>query len=305
LPDQQGGPDVTWVSTQQNLIAYTFLVRLVNELDAAGNTTAAVPYAAAASTISTAINADLLVTGATGTHFLEGLNDPVQALDVQALGAMYLQGTGQSALAAQVLGYAQSNFAVSGRSITESPDPATYNMTYSAPGLFSGYAPYAGTGAPRVLWAEGTDEMRLAEAELGENTSALDTDIANWTAITAGGGTLQADQTLTSSAYGVQYNVWPAAAATAWTVLAQAAPAFFAAPLPVGASLVSNWTAVRGGNLITTTPNGQVAMVTGSGERRVLAGSATTSNYTITWCPPASSGTASPTRWSSACTATP
>jgi hypothetical protein len=278
----RGGSDVTWVSTQQNLIAYTFLVRLVNELDTAGSTTAATPYAAAAATMSTAINADLLVTDATGTHFLEGLNDPVQALDVQALGAMYLQGTGQPALAAQVLAYAQSNFPVSGRSITESSNPATYNMTYSAPGPFSGYAPYAGTGAPRVLWAEGTDEMRLAEAALGDNTSALDASIANWAAITGGGGTLQVDQTLTSSAYGVQYHVWPAAVATAWTVLAQGAPAFFAAPLPAGASLVSNWTAVRGGNLITTTANGQVSMAAGAGERRVLAGPATASNYTIT-----------------------
>ncbi len=277
----QGGPDVTWVSTQQNLIAYTFLVRLVNELDNAGNTTAAAPYAAAASTISAAINADLLVTDATGTHFLEGLNDGTQALDAQALGAMYLQGTGQSALAAQVLAYAQSNFAVSGRSITESSNPGTYNLTYSAPGPFAGYAPYAGAGAPRVLWAEGTDEMRLAEAALGQNTTSLDTDIASWAAITSG-GTLQADQTLTSGAYGVQYNVWPAAAPTAWTMLAQGAPAFFAAPLPAGTSLVSNWTAVRGGNLITTSANGQVAMVTGSGERRVLAGAATGSNYTIT-----------------------
>jgi hypothetical protein len=278
----QGGPDVTWVSTQQNLIAYSFLVRLVNELQGTGNTVAAAPYQTAASAISTAINSSLLITDASGTHFLEGLNDPTQALDVQALGAMYLEGTGQPALAAQVLAYAQSNFAVTGRSVTETSDPATYNMTYSAAGPFSGYAPYAGPGAPNVIWAEGTAEMRLAEAALGQSTSALDTSIASWDAITNGGGTLQADQTVTSSSYGVQYHVWPAAVATAWTLLAQSAPAFFAAPLPAATSLVTNWDAVRGGNLITTSTNGQVSMTTGSGERRVLAGSPTASNYTIT-----------------------
>jgi hypothetical protein len=41
---------------------------------------------------------------------------------------------------------------------------------------------------------------------------------------------LQADQAVTSKAYGVEYHVWPASTAAAWTVLAQSAPTFFAAP---------------------------------------------------------------------------
>jgi len=280
----KGGPDVSWVSTQHNLISYVFLVRLSNELVAGGNTTAAAPYQAAAATISTAINADLLVVDSSGAHFLQGLNDSTQTLDVQALGAMYLNGIGQPALAGQVLAYAQSTFGITGRSVTQSADPATYNLTYAAAGPFSGYAPYAGVGAPDVLWAEGSGEMRLAQAALGQDTTALDASIANWANITRSGnlGPLQADRTVTNAAYGAEYHVWPASTTDAWTVLAQTAPAFFAAPLPAATSLVTGWTAVRGGNLITTYPDGRVAMTTGSGERRVLAGSPTASDYTIT-----------------------
>lgn len=282
----RGGPDVGWYSTEHNLTAYVFLTRLGAELQAAGSTTAATRYQSAATALSTAINANLLVLEASGAHFLQGLGDETQALDVQALGAMYLQGTGQAALAAQVLAYAQANFAVSGRSVTESANPATYNQTYSATGPFSGYAPYAGKGAPDVLWAEGSGEVRVAEGALGQDTSALDKSIAAWTAITAGRkqGTLQADQTVASQPFGVEYHVWPASSAAAWTMLSPVAPAFFAAPLPAATSLVSAWTKVRGGNQITTYPEGRVEMLTGSGggERRVLAGPSTATDYTVT-----------------------
>jgi hypothetical protein len=279
----KGGPDVKWVSTQHNLISYVFLARLSKELQGAGNAAAAARYQAAAATIAAAINAKLLVVDASGAHFLQGLNDDTQTLDVQALGAMYLQGTGQPALASQALAYAQSNFAVGDRSVKESSDRATYNMTYASAGPFSGYAPYAGRGAPDVLWAEGSGEMRLAEAALGQDTGVLDKSIANWANVTRGGnqGPLQSDETVRSDSYGAEFHVWPASTTAAWTVLSQSAPAFFTAPLAAATSLVTDWTKVRGGNLITTYPDGQVAMTTSGGERRVLA-SATASDYTVT-----------------------
>lgn len=278
----RGGPDVTWTSTQHNLIAYVFLIRLGNELQAAGDLTSAAHYRSAAVTIANAIDANLLVSDGSSAHFLEGLNDPTQTLDVQALGAMFLQGTGQPTVAAQVLSYAQNTFAVSGHSVAASSDAATYNLAYSATGPFSGYMPYAGPGAPNILWAEGSGEMRLAEAALGQDTSTLDRSIADWAAITAGSGNapLQADKTYNNGT-GLEYHVWPASTTAAWTVLAKAAPAFFAAPLPPAATLVNQWTAVRGGNLITTHTNGQVEM-TGAGERRVLAGPPAGTDYTVT-----------------------
>ena len=158
----KGGPDVSWVSSEHNLVAYVFLARLAAELQAAGKASDAARYQAAASTLAAAINANLLVSDAAGSRFRQGLGDDTPALDVQALGAMYLQGIGQPALAAQVLAYAQATFALAGRAVSESADPATYNLTYSAPGPFSGFAPYAGPGAPDVLWAEGAGQMRLA-----------------------------------------------------------------------------------------------------------------------------------------------
>jgi hypothetical protein len=280
----RGGPDVQWYSTEHNLTAYTFLSRLAAELQAAGKTVAAGRFQSAATALSTAINTNLLVVETTGAHFLQGLGDETQALDVQALGAMYLQGTGQATEAAEVLAYTRANFGVVGRTVKESADPATYNMTYSAAGPFTGYAPYAGKGAPDVLWAEGSGEMRVAEGAVGSDTSALEKSIAAWAAITAGAkqGPLQADRTVTSQAFGVEYHVWPAAGAAAWTMLAPVAPAFFAAPLPTATSLVTGWTKVRGGNLITTYPEGRVEMLTGSGERRVLAGPPTATDYTVT-----------------------
>jgi hypothetical protein len=279
----KGGPDVAWVSTQHNLIAYVFLSRLAGELQSNGSTKAAVRYQAAAAAISAAIDAKLLVTDSSGTHFREGLNDDTQALDVQALGAMYLQGTNRAALATQVLAYAQKNFGINDRSVATSKDPATYNMTYSAAGPFSGYAPYAGAGTPDVLWAEASGEMRLAEAALGQDTSALDKSIASWAAITSdqGQGPLQADRAF-NNGHDVEYHVWPASTAAAWTVLSRSSPAFFAAPLPPATTLVNSWTAVRGGNLISIYPDGRVIMNTGGGERRVLAGSPTATDYTVT-----------------------
>jgi hypothetical protein len=278
----KGGPDVSWVSTQHNLIAYVFLARLADELRGAGKPATAARYQTAATTIAAAINADLLVKDASGAHFRQGLKDDTQAVDVQALGALYLQGTGQSSLAAQVLAYADHTFSVSDLSVTKSSAPDTYNKTYAATGPFAGYAPYAGEGAPAVRWAEASGEMRLAKAALGQDTGALDTSIAEWAAITHGAGVLQADRTVKSDATGVDFHVWPASTAAAWTVLSESAPAFFAAPLPAVTTLVDSWTKVRGGNSITTYPDGRVDMTAAAGERRVLSGGSTATDYTVT-----------------------
>ena len=169
-------------------------------------------YDDAAIRIAGAIDANLIVQDGSSAHFLEGLGDPVQALDVQALGTIYLQSRGQRGLAAEVLAYAQSTFAVSGRSITLSKDPSTYNMTYAAPGPFSGLTPYVGANAPGVLLAGGTAEVRLAAADLGQPTTALDQQLAAFAKVTAanGGAMLEADSTMTNVNYGVEYHVWPA-----------------------------------------------------------------------------------------------
>ncbi|MGA2165807.1 MAG: hypothetical protein ABSH36_15250, partial [Solirubrobacteraceae bacterium] len=277
----RGGPDVKWVSTQHNLIAYAFLARLGTELVGDGEASVAARYQAAAAQISAGIAKYLFVQDTTGAWFREGLEDNVESLDVQALGAMYLQGQNEADFGKLVLTHAQTYFALSGRSIALSSTPATYNMSYSATGPFTGFEPYLGTGAPEVLWFEGTAEMRMAAATYGQSTTALDASMSEWEALTPAGGVLQSNQTLTSSSYGVEYHVWPAAAAAAWVVLAQSASSLLSVPLPTGTTLVSAWNKARGGNNIATPAAGVVDM-TGSGERRALAGPVTGTDYTVT-----------------------
>ncbi len=225
----RGGADVTWISTQNNLLAYALLARLGRDLSAAHTATAA-RDAAAATAIAAGITSGLVST-AGGTHLIEGVGDTVLPLDVQSLGAMFLRSRGQTGLARQVVAFANTRFAVSGRSVVRSAAPATYNETYSAPGPFTGYRPFAGSGTPDVLWFEGTAQMRAAAAAVGESTHALDASIRSWERITShtGDAPLMADRTVDAGGYG-EYHVWPAAAGAAWAVLAADGPGLFPAP---------------------------------------------------------------------------
>jgi hypothetical protein len=223
----RGGPDVTWYSTQHNLLAYSFLQLLATELIADGNHPSANTYSTAANKISSGIESSLLVHNGGTAYFIEGLGDSVQSLDADALGAMYLQGRNETAVAQEVLAYADSQFAVSGRSIVKSNNPAAYNETYAANGPFSGFKPYLGTGAPNVLWTEGSAEMLLTQEILGQPTTALSQSLSAIAALTPGEAPVQADQVAISTAYGEEYHVWPSAAAGAWMLLAEHKPAAF------------------------------------------------------------------------------
>jgi hypothetical protein len=241
-----GGPGIPWYSTQHNLLAYFFLSSLSADLKEAGDEKGAARYGSAASEIREAIDANLLVKDDSGTHFIQGLGDNVVPFDVQAYGAMYLQTLrdekdgvhvldarlGGPAEASEVLDYAAANFAASKRSIVKSTDEATYNDTYSADGPFEGFRPYAEQASPDVLWFEATPMLREATASLGADTTTLDGWIEAWTAILAkqGGAPLQVNQTVTDSAYGVEYHVWPAAAPAAWVLLSRSDPTFFSSP---------------------------------------------------------------------------
>jgi hypothetical protein len=220
-----GGPDVSWYSTQHNLLAYAFFVVLGNELIASGAATSALTYWSAASRIASGIESNLLVRSGSTAYFIEGLGDNVQSLDADALGAMYLESRGEGSLAQQVATYAQGGFAVTGRSIVHSSEPSTYNTTYAAKGPFSGFKPYLGTSAPNVLWTEGSAEMLLTLQTLRQSTTALSQSLNAIAAITPSDAPLQSDQTATSIPYGAEYHVWPAAAAGAWMLLAGHQPA--------------------------------------------------------------------------------
>jgi len=242
-----GGPDVSWSSTQHNLVARAFFARLADAIDlkltsgkgkcsggltgltSTQATTFSTQLRAAVTLIDAGINRQLYVrltpatTGRSATagtaYFREGVNDDVRPVDAQALGAAWLLGLGRDQDAQAVLNYTDQSMLVTGRSVTKSSDPATYNQTYSGTGPYTGYRPYADSSSPNVLWIEGTLEMVFAKNELGLDTSSLDASVTSWQAITGSfAGPLQADRTVTGNVFN-EYHPWPDAAGGAWELL--------------------------------------------------------------------------------------
>jgi hypothetical protein len=214
-----GGPDVTWVSTQHNLIAWFFLSSVGSDVNTGLKSS---DLKKAVDAIADGIEHSLIVpVDATHSAFAEGVNDPIRPLDVQTLGLLFLEASnrghsGKPTTADKVRAYLGSAYPVAGRSIVRSSDPASFNQTYAAPGPFSGYRPYAGSTGPDVLWAEGTAQVRFALKALGENTSVLDKTISLWGAVTKA-GPLGADRA--AGAEINEYHVWPTAAAASWTLM--------------------------------------------------------------------------------------
>jgi hypothetical protein len=224
----RGGPGISWYSTQHNILAYEFLGHLALELNNAGDSAGYLKYGAPAGTIGTAILANMVKDTGTSTHFIQGLGDLAQPLDVQALGAMFEMANDNNTTAANVLTYAKANFTLTGRSIVKSTNVATYNNTYAAAGPFSGYKPYKDTTGPSVIAFDGTPMLRMLTAALGQSTTTLDSWISSWRAVAGTSvGPLQSDQTVSNAAFGVEYHVWPSAASAAWVLLSQSAPTFF------------------------------------------------------------------------------
>lgn len=222
----RGGPGIAWSSTLHNLIAYTFFRRMAVE-DPANRAT----YQAAADRIASGIENDLLVNDGSGLRFLEGLNDTIEPLDVQALGAIYLWGRSRFSSATEVLGRVPARFGVSGMKIALSANPETYNQTWSSPSTFSGFKPYNTTKIPNVAWFEGAAQVRAATAATGGSVTALDAESKKWRDVTASGASaapLQANASVTSTRreFDIEYHVWPAAAAAAWWLLASNEPRF-------------------------------------------------------------------------------
>ncbi len=186
-------------------------------------------YDAAASAIAAGLRKLTLVDG---RRFVQGVGDGVRPLDVQTLGSLFLldqAGSDKAATAeaAAVVATATKDYPVEDVSVARSKDSATFNMTYEAKGPFAGYRPYADRGAPDVLWAEGTAQMRFALDEarrrgkagikVGEN---LADEIQRWLKITSdrGEGPLGASRTVTGNPFN-EYHVWPTSAAGSWVLI--------------------------------------------------------------------------------------
>ena len=222
----KGGPNVSWMSTLHNLIAYAFLARAARE-----DPVNTVRYSTAATRILNAIDSNLLVDDKNGLRYLQGLNDPVDALDTQAIGAIHLAGRNRFLSAAEVLDGVTDRFAVKNQKILLNNSEKKYNQTWSSKEFFSGFKPYASTKVPQVIWFEGTAEVRAATAVNFRSTATLDAESKKWREVTEKGGSsapLQANETILEGRdeLDVEYHVWPAAAATAWQLLSTNEPRF-------------------------------------------------------------------------------
>ncbi len=211
----RGGPGLDWYSTQHNLLAYDFLGHLALELNAAGDSSGFQKYGSAAATIGSAIESNLIVGNGASTHFIQGLGDTLQSLDVQAYGALFEPANGENKTARRVLSYAKNHSLVTGRSIVKSTEPATYNNTYAASGPFSGYKPYQGDPGRRPLVRGHADaaarRRRPSATAPARSTRGSPPGRDHRLSV----GPLQADQTPTDAALGVEYHVWPAVAPAA------------------------------------------------------------------------------------------
>lgn len=222
----RGGPNLSWNSTLHNLIAYSFLIRLASDDPASS-----ARYLSAANRIATGIETLLLVSDNTGLHFRQGVDDSLDALDVQALGAIYLVGRGRLPAASEVAGRIPERFGVDNRKIRLSGNLDKYNMTWSSTESFDGFKPYDAPGVPNVIWFEGNAQVRAATAATGGSVTSLDAESRKWrnvTASSASAAPLQANETVTDTKknFDVEYHVWPAAAAAAWWLLASNEPRF-------------------------------------------------------------------------------
>lgn len=227
----RGGPDVSWVSTQHNLIARAFFKQLANAIagarPCAGGLTGLTSSEATAfatqlrnavSLIDAGVDRALLVhASASSAYFIEGVNDQVTPLDAQALGTLWLLGQGRKSDATAVRNFTESTMAFSG-SVALSSNPATYNETYSGAGPYSGFRPYGTPASPDVMWSEGTFEMLLAMSRSGVSTASLAKSLRSFTALSGNAGPLQANGAVTGNVFN-EYHVWPAAASAAWALL--------------------------------------------------------------------------------------
>ena len=205
----KGGPDVSWVSTQHNLLASDLLRQaelLVKHSHKLGSNTAS-SLAAAHTSLDAAINSKLLVSGSSSAYFREGQNDNRVPIDVQALGTMYLQSRDDNRSGYVAATIFQPAFYVAPRSTT------------AATTKVSGLKPFLDTGSPDLIWSEGTIEAQFAMTRLGlPNTylaaavkSLADTMKANTV------GPIGADRT-SDTTWG-QYRTWPTSAAASWLLM--------------------------------------------------------------------------------------
>ncbi len=207
----KGGADVSWVSTQHNLLTIGLLRDVVDQLGTGtkklgtwtGNELNAIQ-----NTIGNALLSKLLVQNGAYAYFVAGVGDRAIPTDVQALGALYLKLRGDGRAGQVATNLAQNGFLLAPR------------RTATGAGPYSGYRPYLDAGSPELVWSEGTFEAALALKRLGVSSAATTTAVQQLTATTANGtiAPIGADRTVDSSKWG-EYHPWPTSAAASWLLI--------------------------------------------------------------------------------------
>ena len=206
----KGGTDVGWVSTQHNLLTAGLLRDVVDQIGTGTKKLGSFSGSqlnAIQTTMGNAILSKLLVQRGALASFRAGVGDDALPLDVQALGAMYLdlRGDGRDTQVANYL--LQGGFYVAPRLMPDGRGP------------YSGYRPYADAGSPNVIWTEGTFEAALALRRLGiVNVSAqLAVTSLGLTSLNGSVGPIGADR-VSESRWG-EFHTWPASAAASWLLV--------------------------------------------------------------------------------------
>lgn len=194
----KGGPDVSWISTEHNIDAYFFFRELYR---VTGNGS----YLTTASRIKQSLLANHWV-GGKNPHFLQGIGDPMPALDANSWGAIFLSAIGRSAQANQALQYVESNFKT-----TQTVTGSTVKIT--------GYAPDT---ARKAIWLEGTVGVAMAYQRQG-NSRKADSILNNVAALQAvwerqgrWRGALPYAMPRYTNADGDTLAEWESAASTGW-----------------------------------------------------------------------------------------
>lgn len=207
----RGGTDVGWVSTQHNLLTVEMLRDLADQLGSSpskkvGSWTGA-QLNTIQGTMGNAILSKLLVQRGALASFRAGVGDDAIPIDVQALGAMYLDLRGD-ARDTQVANYVlQAGFFVGTRAAADGK------------GLVSGYRPYLDATSPDVIWSEGTLESQLAFKRLGVISLSTTLSVASLSLTSLSGtvGPIAADRT-SESRWG-EFHTWSASAPASWLLV--------------------------------------------------------------------------------------
>jgi hypothetical protein len=214
-----GGPDVQWVSTQHNILMAEFFrsaYKAYGDKPIASGITGT-QLNAAYNLAGNAIIGKLIVQAGAQAYFVEGLNDPRQALDTQTLGSVFLSVRGDGR-AKQVADWFNSTLYLTPR--------IAQGFTWS------GYKPFVGPTAPNIIWSEGTvqGDWAIHRVELSSAYAQADQAVKYLSETTAGGtvGPLGASTAFNDKTWG-DFPSWRASAAASWMlILANGGNALFA-----------------------------------------------------------------------------